>query len=160
MQTYTLHGISLPIARPACMVHDLQQSLCRQDLGEAKSAMAELYARMGDIRRKAQASEAMVQVRLIGRPCRGANGHLGSGARAGSYRGVCAFCPAGQPCADMAATVTAFDLSLCTMQLIASWQPPVREDLGLAGSSNTASRAVEQLQQLHQNTSICCPVYG
>ena len=38
--------------------------LNRQDLGEAKAAMAELYGRMGDIRRKAQASEAMVQVRL------------------------------------------------------------------------------------------------
>ena len=38
--------------------------LYRQDLGEAKAAMAELYGRMGDIRRKAQASEAMVQVRL------------------------------------------------------------------------------------------------
>jgi hypothetical protein len=37
--------------------------LCRQDLVQAKQGIGELFGRVADIKRKAEASEAMVQVR-------------------------------------------------------------------------------------------------
>jgi hypothetical protein len=36
--------------------------LCRQDLVQAKQGIGELFGRVADIKRKAEASEAMVQV--------------------------------------------------------------------------------------------------
>ncbi len=37
--------------------------MCRQDLVQAKQGIGELFGRVADIKRKAEASEAMVQVR-------------------------------------------------------------------------------------------------
>lgn len=36
--------------------------LCRQDLGQAKASIEELFGKIGEIRRKADQSERLVQV--------------------------------------------------------------------------------------------------
>ena len=51
------HRIQYYLHRTTCTA-----CLCRQDLVQAKQGIGELFSRVADIKRKAEASEAMVQV--------------------------------------------------------------------------------------------------